>query len=68
MVESLPFQVVMRRPIFAALLSCRVDGPGALSCLPQSPVVSPCEWLLCPRFANIPKIGQQGSRAAGKQN
>ena len=73
---SSPFQVVMRRPILAAVeLSC---GPEVFECPSQSPVVSPCpcEWLRFSGFADIPKLdgrrwqvgrvaGWQGGRVAG---
>lgn len=61
---SSPFQVVIRRPILAAVeFSC---GPELLDCLPQSPVVSPCEWLRFSGVADIPneqtEMEKQGSR------
>lgn len=49
---SSPFQVVIRSPILAAVtFSCATEAPN---CLSQSPVVSLCECLRLPEFADIP--------------
>lgn len=64
MVESSPFQVVMRRPIFAAPLSCRVDGPGVLSCFSLSLLLSRCASGCSPRaLRTFPKQNRQEGAA-----
>lgn len=55
---SSPFQVVIRRPIVAAV-----------NCLSQSPVVSPCEWLRFSGLADIPNklTEEKCGRRTGQQ-